>query len=153
MKVNNPFKKLTRIYQLALTASIINILVLLYATWIKYNTEACPSCNQLILVPVSGVFVAVAGLVTTVILTAAIYLSSRGKLYRFAALVIAGISSTVASYLQVVQFLWAKKLCYPCLTAATLFYLTFCLLMCDYLKSKPFIFRQTEPLEQITIGE
>jgi len=140
MLLINPLWKIQRINQMVIFVSIVNCLILIYTAWIKYN-GTCPSCNQLVPIPVNSVFIALAGIVACIVQAVLTYLHGKGILCLFWALLIAGISSSVASYLQVIQFLWAKNLCYPCLTAASLFYLMFCLLMYQFIKLRLFNLR------------
>jgi len=137
MRLKNPYNS-KGCYPAVLFISVLNGLVLIYAAWVKYNTGTCPSCNQPIPFPFSGVAVALAGFLACIILAFFVYLQERSKLYRYGALFTAGCSSAVASYLQIIQLLWAKKLCYPCFTAASLFYLSFGLLLYKFIKWRYF---------------
>lgn len=94
--------------------SLVNVVVLIYIAWVKYIANVCPTCSQLLPIRVSGVGIALSGLAASIILALTIYLSNKIKLLQIISLVLAGICSTIALYLQLIQSMSLYKICWPC---------------------------------------
>lgn len=114
--------------------ALFNAILLIYTAWIKYDSEICPECSQNFTLPWSGVTVALAGVISSLILSLLIYLASRLNFIRYLALLVVTINASVASFLQIIQFSGNNSYCYLCLTAAIIFYLIFVVMVFDLIK-------------------
>lgn len=126
--INKNIFKENIFYTIVPLISFINSLVLLFNIWIKYNIDACTSCNQSLPIPISSVTIALIGFVTALILTLITILSNKHKLFQIMSILLAGICSFFASYLELIQIKWLK-ICYPCTISAILFYMAFGILL------------------------
>ncbi len=116
----------------------LDMAILLYIAWIKYNAETCLSCSQQTVTPINGVYIALLGFGAALILAVLHSFTARLKIFRFLTLGLATISASSASYLQAAQLSRAINLCYYCLIAAILFYIVFCIVAFETVV-KPFI--------------
>jgi len=111
--------------------STINMCLLLYTAWIKYNPQAsaCPSCGRTSFLPVPDVYIALSGAIVCAILVMFLCLAKNKKMFYYFSAIVATVSAFIASFLQAVQFSSLKEFCYYCFIATLLFYVIFIILI------------------------
>jgi len=112
---------------------LLNAILLAHTTWVRYNANSCPSCNQVSFLKVNGIYIAILGIVVSLVLAAIILFANRHTSLQYLALVISAISASFALYLQIAQFILSGRFCFPCLAAAAVFYIIFCILVLEIL--------------------
>lgn len=84
--------------------SLLNGILLAYLTWQKYVGGGCPGCHKVPFIPVTDVTVAIAGLGFSLFLAALIYFSKQVKLFRYAALTLAGVLPVSLRFLRPLKY-------------------------------------------------
>lgn len=116
--------------------AIFNVVLLTYTAWIKYFNEGCPTCNKFFFLPINSVTIALLGIAASLTLAVLSYFSISSKIFKYPMLLIALISASFASFLQIAQLLWAKNICYYCFSATIVFYLIFGFLFYEIIGKK-----------------
>ncbi|NCO66821.1 MAG: hypothetical protein COW32_08360 [Candidatus Aquicultor secundus] len=118
--------KLSRFSRITPALLLINALLLVYTAWLKYNGDACPSCNDLSSFEINGIYIASVGAFASLVLAGLYIATSFRKGLKLLLFILSAVFASLASYLQVIQFYSADDYCYFCLAAAVLFYIAFC---------------------------
>ena len=103
----------------------INTILLAYLGW---NKGACLGCNKLPFLPMPEMFIALTGAIVSIFLAIIVFFSATRKILKYVALVIAGISSVLGTFLLGSQILFQLGICIPCLLATTIFCVVFYIL-------------------------
>lgn len=111
--------------------SIINSVLLGYATWQRAFNSDCRVCHYVTLLPVSDVTISVAGLIASLTLVILCYLPYFKDRLRYITLLLSGSYAGFASFLQLSQAYFAGRVCLQCLTISAGFYLIFSILLYD----------------------
>ncbi len=116
--VTNKFSKIAILY-------LLNVVLLTYSAWTKYNSS-CPSCNQVSFLKIDSIYIAMLGIMASLVLSVIVIFISRYKILKYLIVILAFTCTSFAIYLQIAQFFVSRSLCYLCLSATSIFYVAFC---------------------------
>lgn len=107
--------------------ALYNTILFCYIVGNKYNSSInCATCHQAPFLPVSDLFVANAGLLTSIFLLVISYFINRNRRAKFLMLILAGASAGVSTFLQVGQFFYYDEICILCVAVWVGFWLILC---------------------------
>ena len=112
-------------FNLVSVLALLNCVMLLYIAWIKYTDAGCAVCTQFYFLNINEVAIAILGFVGSLTLFLLGYYFQHNYMAQFVSLILSALIAGIATFLQVVQYVWSQSYCYYCGVAAIIFYLIF----------------------------